>query len=116
LAIFKPDDVTLLIFLPIIFILGTVTAHFSEYTLGKDSGHIVIDELCGYLLAIIFIPKTLGFLVAAFVLFRGFDIIKPPPIRAVEKFIPGGAGVMLDDTLAALYTNICLQLWKFLIQ
>ena len=89
-------------------------SHQAEKDLGKDSGHIVIDEFCGYLTAVLFIPKTPAWLIAAFILFRIFDIFKPPPIRKVERLIPGGAGIMLDDILAGIYANICLQAWRYL--
>ena len=48
-------------------------------------------------------------LIIAFFIFRAFDIIKPPPVRTVERRISGGAGVMLDDVVAGIYTNICMQ-------
>jgi len=110
----KPDDLALImIFLPM-FLLGLITSHNTEKILGKDSKHIVIDEFCGYLLSVAFVPKNTGYFLAGFILFRVFDVLKPPPIRKVERIVPGGAGVMLDDILAAVYTNICLQLWKLL--
>jgi phosphatidylglycerophosphatase A len=110
----KPDDILLLIFSALIFFLGVLSAHQAEKVLGKDSGHIVIDEFCGYLISVLFLPKTLAYLTAALILFRFFDILKPPPIRRLEKTIPGGAGVMLDDVLAGIYANICLQVWRYL--
>src|SRR4030067_2514088 len=110
----KPDDFTLLmIFIPA-FLLGIITSHNAEKILGKDSGHIIIDEFCGYLLSVAFIPKSTIYLLSGFILFRIFDVIKPPPIRQLEKTIPGGTGIMSDDILAAIYTNICMQLWKLL--
>ena len=95
--------------------MGLQASHQAEKTLGKDSGHIVIDEVCGYLISVLFLPKTTGYLIAAFVLFRIFDIFKPPPIRKIERSISGGAGIMLDDVLAGIYTNICLQAWRYLL-
>ncbi len=102
-----------MIFLPL-FLLGIITSHRTEKLLGKDSGYIVIDEFCGYLISVLFIPKNISYLLAAFVLFRAFDILKPPPIRKIEETVTGGAGIMLDDVLAGIYTNICLQLWRYL--
>ena len=110
----RPSDAALLIsFLPLL-VLGIWSSHSAEKVLGKDSGHIVIDELCGYLVSVLFIPKSAGYLVAAFILFRAFDILKPPPIRRIERTVPGGAGIMLDDVLAGVYTNVCIQLWIYL--
>ena len=100
-----------MIFIPA-FLLGIITSHNAEKMLGKDSTHIVIDEFCGYLLSVIFLPKSTAYLLSGFLLFRIFDVIKPPPIRKVEEVFPSGYGIMLDDILAAVYTNICLQLWR----
>lgn len=110
----RPSDLNILIVLPTLFFLGIITSHNTEKLLGKDSGHIVIDELCGYLISVIFVPKTFGHLLAAFILFRAFDILKPPPIRKVEEMVPGGAGIMLDDVMAGIYANVCLQVWMWL--
>jgi phosphatidylglycerophosphatase A len=111
----KGEDIRLLIFSAVIFLLGLFTSHSAEKQLGKDSTHIVIDELCGYMISVIFIPKSIGYLIAAFILFRIFDIFKPPPIRAIERNVSGGAGIMLDDVLAGIFTNVCLQLWRYLV-
>jgi phosphatidylglycerophosphatase A len=111
LLIRPSDSVLLLLAVPVIF-AGTVSAHQSEKVLGKDSGHIVIDEFCGYLVSVILVPKSPGYLIAAFILFRLFDIYKPSPIHRIERKISGGAGIMLDDLLAGVFTNICLQSWR----
>jgi len=74
----------------------------------KDSPHIVIDEVSGMLLCFVFIPCTLLNVLLAFIFFRVFDITKPFPINKIQK-LPGGWGVMLDDILAAVYTNLVLQ-------
>jgi phosphatidylglycerophosphatase A len=75
----------------------------------KDAGQIVIDEACGMMLSLAFLPCKLWIIVAGFLLFRLFDIIKPPPIKSLEK-LSGSLGIMLDDIIAALYTNIILQI------
>jgi phosphatidylglycerophosphatase A len=108
------DDIKILIILPPLFLLGFLASHHAEKILGKDSGHIVIDEFCGCLAAVLFLPKNIAYLTAAFVLFRAFDILKPPPIRKIEEIVPGGMGIMLDDLLAGIYTCLCLQLWRYL--
>ena len=114
IILFKPGDTVLLVILAPLFMLGITASNQAEKILGKDSGHIVIDEFCGYLVSVLFIPKSIGYLLAAFILFRIFDIFKPPPIRRIEEVVPGGAGVMLDDALAGIYTNACLQIWIYL--
>jgi len=108
----RPGDAVLLVLLIPVIVAGTISAHHIEKVLGKDSGHIVIDEFCGYMVSVMLLPKNTGYLVAAFVLFRLFDILKPAPIKGIERTISGGAGVMLDDLLAGVYANICLQLWR----
>ncbi len=114
ILLLKPDNVDLLIIFLSVFMLGLISSHNTEKTLGKDSRHIIIDEFSGYLLTVLLIPKTTGYLLAAFVLFRIFDIFKPPPIRKIEQSVQGGAGIMLDDILAAIYANLCIQLWIYL--
>jgi phosphatidylglycerophosphatase A len=74
----------------------------------------VIDEFCGYFISVLFVPKSIGYLIAAFFIFRLFDIVKPPPVRNAENYFSGGFGIMFDDVLAAIYTNLCLQAWKFI--
>ncbi len=110
----RPGDAVLLLLSISVIVAGTVSAHHTEKVLGKDSGHIIIDEFCGYMVSVMFIPKHTGYLLAAFVLFRLFDIFKPPPINRIDSKLSGGTGIMLDDLLAGVYTNICLQIWRVL--
>jgi phosphatidylglycerophosphatase A len=92
--------------------LGIVSSHFAEKLLHKkDSCHIVIDEFCGYLFSMLFIPFSITNALAAFFLFRVFDILKPFPIRKIETVLRGGYGIMADDLMAAVYTNVILQIW-----
>ncbi len=114
IMLLRPSDIIILVFLLPLLVLGITASTHAEKILGKDSGHIVIDEFYGYLVAVLFVPKSAGYLVAAFVLFRIFDIIKPAPIRRIEDLVPGGAGIMLDDVLAGIYANASLQLWIYL--
>lgn len=75
----------------------------------KDASMIVIDEACGMLLALFFVPYNLFIIVLGFFLFRIFDILKPPPAKRMEK-LTGSMGIMFDDIVAALYTNMILQI------
>lgn len=109
-VLFKPVDLFLFMIFLLFLLIGLLASEEAEKTLGEDSGQIVIDEFCGFLLSIIFLPREAPYLVAAFILFRLFDIIKPPPIKRIERVLPGGMGVMADDLVAAVYTNICLQI------
>ena len=70
---------------------------------------IVIDEACGMLLSLFFVPYSLFLAVLGFFLFRVFDILKPPPAKRMEK-LTGSMGIMFDDIVAALYTNFILQI------
>lgn len=76
----------------------------------KDSSHIVIDEIAGIFFTFIYLPKGISFLLAGFVAFRFFDILKPFPIRLIDEKIKGGWGIMFDDVLAGIYANILIRL------
>jgi phosphatidylglycerophosphatase A len=77
---------------------------------GKDPGCVVLDEIVAMPITFLMIPMTsLWVVVAGFVLFRVFDIAKPPPARQLEQ-LPGGWGVMADDWAAAVYANLALRL------
>jgi phosphatidylglycerophosphatase A len=109
---FQPSLLSQAIILLIIFPSGVISAHVAERVLKeKDSGHIIIDEVCGYFVSILFIPFSVINALAAFFLFRFFDILKPFPIRKIENTLKGGWGIECDDIMAGVYTNIVLQLW-----
>ena len=93
----------------VLFVLGIWSAARCEYFWGKDPGKVVIDEIVGMLVTIGFIPLNGAIMVTGFFVFRAFDIIKPPPIRWLEK-LPHGWGIMADDILAGVYANIVLRL------
>jgi len=76
----------------------------------KDDQRIVIDEIVGFLITMLWVPKTLPFIIMGFFLFRFFDILKPFPIRRIERELKGGYGVVLDDVMAGVYANIILHL------
>lgn len=84
------------------WIAGQAESAFGE----KDSGKIVIDEVAGYVVAMAFLPATVGHLTAAFFLFRLFDVLKPPPARQFERTLPGGYGVVMDDIAAGVWANL----------
>jgi phosphatidylglycerophosphatase A len=71
----------------------------------KDSGRIVVDEMAGFLVTLLFVPWRLETVIVGFLVFRFMDIFKPFPIRLLEKRLPGGWGVVGDDLLAGLYAN-----------
>ena len=84
-----------------------------EKKLGHDASSIVIDEVCGYLFAILFLPKTIMVALYALVLFRIFDITKPFFINKAQK-LPAGWGIMVDDVLAGICANMVLQIMYFM--
>jgi phosphatidylglycerophosphatase A len=75
----------------------------------KDPQFVVIDEVAGQLIALIAVPLSWKTFLAAFILFRVFDIIKPPPVRQLER-LPEGFGIVLDDVAAGIYAQAVLQL------
>ena len=76
----------------------------------SDPSIIVIDEVCGFLITMILIPPSIINVVLGFLLFRFFDILKPPPIRRSER-LSGGLGIVTDDVLAGIYANLLLQIF-----
>jgi len=91
--------------------VGVVTSSIVARQSGqRDPNFIVIDEVAGQWIALIAIPVRWQYALASFILFRGFDIFKPAPLRLLEK-LPGGWGIMLDDVGAGLYALALMQLW-----
>ncbi len=76
----------------------------------KDPQFVVIDEVAGQLVALIAVPLAWKSFLAGFILFRAFDIVKPPPVRQLEA-IPEGAGIVLDDIAAGLYALVVVHLF-----
>jgi phosphatidylglycerophosphatase A len=106
LAWLLPGDLPLFLAAAVIFAFGVGLANGLRT---KDPGWFVVDEVAAYMLVPLGLGRDGWVLAGAFVFFRIFDIAKPPPIKRLE-FIPGGWGVMLDDTLAALYAHAVLRL------
>lgn len=75
----------------------------------KDPQFVVIDEVAGQLIALIAVPLAWKTFLAGFILFRAFDIVKPPPVRQLEK-LPEGFGIVLDDVAAGIYALVIMQL------
>ncbi|MGZ3514578.1 MAG: phosphatidylglycerophosphatase A family protein [Thermodesulfobacteriota bacterium] len=93
------------------FFLSVWISENAEIFFGKkDDQRIVIDEIVGFLITMLWVPKTLPFIIMGFFLFRFFDILKPFPIRRMERKLKGGFGVVLDDVAAGVYANIILHL------
>jgi phosphatidylglycerophosphatase A len=93
------------------FLLGVWICGKTARDIGvHDHGGIVWDEFIGFWLTMFLAPPGLLWLLAGFVLFRVFDIIKPWPIRWFDRHVHGGFGIMIDDVLAGVMAWICLQL------
>ena len=93
----------------IIIVVGIFSGNQLERIWGKDSYKIVIDEVAGMCITLLFIPVNWQYGLAGWILFRFFDIVKPLYIRKME-LLPGGWGVMMDDILVGLYANILVSL------
>ena len=94
-----------------IVILGILAAsRMEELTASKDPGRVVIDEIAGYLVTMLGSPPDVLPMVAGFLLFRLFDILKPPPIKYLERALFSGVGVMADDLMAGVYAWCGLRL------
>jgi phosphatidylglycerophosphatase A len=90
--------------------LGVWSGNVVEPIWGKDHNRVVIDEVAGMCIALLWIPVTPQNILIALILFRFFDILKPLYIKRLEH-LPGGWGVMFDDVLAGIYANIVLQIY-----
>ncbi len=99
-----------LIFIIILFAIGLWSSALIEQDQGlKDPSQVVIDEWVGQWLALLFLPRTIFIMLMGFLIFRIMDIIKPFPARS-SQLIKGGWGIMIDDVIAAVYTNMSIQL------
>jgi phosphatidylglycerophosphatase A len=108
LGVLSPSRPTLVVSVVMVVLIGTWASQNAERSLGgKDPGAIVIDEVAGMALSVLVLPLTPGVLIAGFVLFRVFDIVKPYPANALQR-LPGGVGVMIDDLVAGLYALLLL--------
>ncbi|HEU4922337.1 MAG TPA: phosphatidylglycerophosphatase A [Burkholderiales bacterium] len=97
----------------VLFLVGFWACEITGRHLGvADHGGMVWDEVVAFLLVLAVVPRELAWQAAAFVLFRFFDIAKPPPIRQLERRYGGGFGVMFDDVVAAAYTLLALAVVK----
>ena len=105
-------DILIGVICTVLFILFAiwVAAAAEKVLKKKDAGEIVIDEIAGLIVTFIGLPFTLKTVIAGFIIFRTFDILKPFPIRTFEKKVTGGLGVVLDDVLAGIYGNLILRL------
>ena len=105
-------SVTMAVATTVLLILGaTWVAHEAERALQvKDPGCVVIDEIVGFCVAMLGLPFIPGVCVGGFILFRVFDIVKPPPVRQLERWLPGGWGIVMDDVMAGVMANFVMRI------
>jgi phosphatidylglycerophosphatase A len=112
-----PGFEQLIIIIPAIIIFlvyGIFLGNKFEAEYGKDPAQCTVDEVVGTWISLVALPKTIGFIVAAFLIWRVLDIIKPPPARNLEK-LKGGLGIMIDDVVSGIYTLIIMHLIVYLL-
>ena len=100
----------------VLFIAGVwICGRAAQDLNSHDHPSIVYDEVVGYLITMIAIPAQWPWIVAGFILFRVFDIIKPWPISVLDRRVKGGFGIMIDDVLAALFALALLHTARWLL-
>jgi phosphatidylglycerophosphatase A len=114
LLVWLASPMVSLLVIAAVIALGIWIAHAAEKQIGEtDPGCIVIDEIAGIMVTVWGLPAAWPVIVwtgiGGFIVFRIFDIAKPFPIRYVEKKLPGGAGIMMDDVIAGIIANIILS-------
>lgn len=112
-----PDMFTPQVWMGIIvagFAIGVWACHVTGRNLGiADHGSMVWDEIIAFWLVLVFVmPAGLWVQLAAFVIFRFFDMVKPPPISYFDRHLKGGFGVMFDDLVASFYTLLVFAVWQ----
>ena len=96
-------------------IIGIMTGTYVEGQTKKDPGIVVIDEMAGQWLSLLFLPRTIPVFIAGFLLFRILDIVKPFPANSSQN-LKGGLGIMLDDIIAGIYTNFLIWIGLWLLK
>lgn len=114
---FFPGDLPFAIFLLLAFALGVTACHITGRALGvADHGSIVWDEIVPFWAVLLLTPAGWVWQLAAFLWFRFYDIMKPPPANYFDEQVKNGFGVMMDDVIAAAYTVLTLALFKAVVE
>ena len=96
-------------------VLGIFIGNKFDVIYGKDPAECTVDEVVGMWISLLFLPKTILVVTAAFISWRAFDIIKPAPARQLES-LKGGVGIMIDDIVAGIYSLLLLHLILFIFK
>ena len=111
-----PPDPVFALALGLMFALGVAACNITGRHLGVvDHGAIVWDEIVPFWAVLMFTPTGLSWQLAAFLMFRFYDIIKPQPARFFDREVHNGFGVMMDDAIAAAYTLLTLAVFKNIV-
>jgi len=110
-----PLLVSILLILALIALAIWIAGEAEKMLGKKDPGCIVIDEIAGMAVTLLAIPISLQTAVAGFLLFRFFDVVKPPPIRTIDKKVHGGIGIVMDDVIAGVFANLVLRAGIYLM-
>jgi len=112
-----PDDAAFAVLLLLGFVLGVTACQITGRALGVvDHGSIVWDEIVPFWAVLLLTPDSLTWQLAAFLWFRLYDIVKPPPADYFDRAVKNGFGVMMDDVVAAGYTVLTLALFKTVVE
>ncbi|MCA9399690.1 MAG: phosphatidylglycerophosphatase A [Candidatus Omnitrophica bacterium] len=108
--ILMPVPVLYVLFFIVVTVIGFgVSGEMEKILQKKDPSCVVIDEVAGVMISFFLLPRTWPVIITAFFLFRAFDMFKLYPVNKFEK-IGGAAGIMMDDIVAGLYTNITMHI------
>ena len=100
-----------LLLISIAFILGCYASNVAqEYFNSEDPQKVVIDEVVGMAIALMFLPMNLKIILMQFILFRLFDIFKPFPVKQMEEIFDGGLSIMMDDVMAGILSNVLFRI------
>jgi phosphatidylglycerophosphatase A len=112
----RMTDGWFVLMLAALYLVGIVTSERTSRALGvHDHGGIVIDEIVAFMIVLFVLPTEPLWQAFGFLLFRVFDILKPLHIRLLDRTVKGGAGIMVDDLVAAFYTLLVLAIWKAIL-
>lgn len=116
LLFLNSGKIGLIILSVVLFFIGIWICNVTERDLGvHDYGGIVWDEIVAMLLILAFVPQTVLWWLMAFLVFRFFDAVKPPPIKWFDQKVSGGFGVMLDDIIAAIMSIMVLLVLQYVM-